>query len=278
LALLVLAVVLQCVGGGVVGLVLIALDAWTDCTVSAVPGPWETALLNLVIIGFVVTLGCLAARRPVRELLPLRGISPLLVPPILVTMIGTNIVASEVDNLTRMVLPMPDFVTAIFESLVAGSAAGSFLALVVVAPLTEEFLCRGVMLNTLLRRHSPALAIGFSALLFAALHLNPWQLFMPLLGGVIFGWWCWRTGSLVPGLLGHGVLNGMAFTLSYVPFSLEIPGYSTEFDDVIQHQPLWFDALGLILIACGLLGSRIVLPAKPPRPAPSTPPSPQSPP
>ncbi len=278
MALLVLVVILQCVGGGVVGLALIAIDGLTDRTVSASPGPWTVAFLNLVVIAVVVAAGCLAARQPLREILPLRGISPLLLPPILLAMVGTNIVASEVDNLTRMVLPMPAVFSEVFESLIGGGLVGSFVALVVVAPLTEETLCRGVMLNTLLRRHSPAVAIGISSLMFAVLHLNPWQLFMPLLAGVIFGWWCYRTRSLLPGLIGHGLLNGMVFIFAYVPIPFEIAGYTTGYDGAIQHQPLWFTALGLFFLVFGLVGTWLELPPKSPAPRPQTPPGPQSPP
>lgn len=250
-ALLVLTMVLQC--AGVLG--LLAFEKVTEGKVAAGSSAWETALLNLVVIGVVIVLGCLAARRPQRELLPLRGFSPLLVLPILVTLGGVSIVSSEVDNLLWAVLPMPDFVLQAFESMFDGSPAGAFAALVIVAPLTEELLFRGVMLNTLLRRYSPAVAIGISALAFTILHFNPWQVFSPMLAGLLFGWWCWRTRSLWPGLIGHALLNGFVFAFAHVPFPLEIQGYTTELTDGFQHQPLWFDALGLLMLAGGVLGT-----------------------
>lgn len=267
MALLVLLVVLQ---GGAVGVcwVLVKADVVSGRDVGSL---WVSELMALASFTIVVSLGCLLARQPLRELLPLRSVHAGLVPPMILTMIGAHIIASEVDNLVQTVLPAPDFLIAIVESLFDEGAAGAFLALVITAPLTEEILCRGVMLNAMLRRHSPGVAIGISALLFALLHLNPWQFFMPLLAGVIFGWWCWRTRSLLPGLLGHALLNGMALLSAYIPLPFEIPGYTTELHEPIVHQPLWFDALGLLLLASGLLGTWTVLPPRPTRATTRTP-------
>jgi membrane protease YdiL (CAAX protease family) len=45
--------------------------------------------------------------------------------------------------------------------------------LVIMAPLTEETLCRGLILNGFLKNYSRRKAMIVSALLFALLHLNP---------------------------------------------------------------------------------------------------------
>ena len=54
-----------------------------------------------------------------------------------------------------------------------GSGPGTFLALVVVAPLGEEYICRGVLFGSLRQRYGTTLAVVLSALFFGILHVHP---------------------------------------------------------------------------------------------------------
>lgn len=71
--------------------------------------------------------------------------------------------------------------------------AGLFLAIVVVAPLVEELLFRGVLLRALQRRFTTSVAIVGSALVFAAAHI---------LGGA-------DAYAVVPGLFLLGIASGV---------------------------------------------------------------------
>ena len=62
-----------------------------------------------------------------------------------------------------------------FETLVGGPLWGALLAVVIVAPLTEELLFRGVILRGLLLHYSAPKAVIASSLMFGLVHLNPWQ-------------------------------------------------------------------------------------------------------
>ena len=89
-----------------------------------------------------------------------------------------TIFLSEIDNVLRAVLP--DFIfehldfAPDLEQLVTASWQGPVLA-VVIAPLTEEIVFRGLILRGLLGRWRPLAAILTSAALFALTHLNPAQ-------------------------------------------------------------------------------------------------------
>ena len=115
----------------------------------------------------------------------------------------------------------------------------------VVAPLTEELLFRGLILRGFLRNYSQAKAVFVTAILFAIIHLNPWQFIGALLLGVIFGWWFVQTRSLIPCLFGHAVFNAFPLILSA---TVKIPGYTI---GTATFQPLWLDILGLILVGIG---------------------------
>lgn len=106
----------------------------------------------------------------------------------------------------------------------AGVASWCFRALV-VAPLAEELVFRGVLYGAIRRRLRAGPAVLLSAVVFAAMHpvwiaglLLPWTQF---LGGLIFAWSYERTRSLALPVLLHVVGNlgvlSMRLALAYRP-------------------------------------------------------------
>lgn len=91
----------------------------------------------------------------------------------------------------------------------AGAFAAFFVAVVVLAPIVEELIYRGLGF-ALLRPYGPTLAIVLTGLLFGLTH--GLVLGLPVLAafGVIVGWVRWRTGSSFPGMALHGTFNGVA--------------------------------------------------------------------
>lgn len=82
------------------------------------------------------------------------------------------------------------------------------LCIVVGAPLTEELLFRGAVMNHLHRKgYSATSTIVWSAIIFGVFHLNPAQIPFACLLGLLLGWLYERTGSLVPGMLCHFINN-----------------------------------------------------------------------
>jgi hypothetical protein len=183
---------------------------------------------------------------------------------VVISSFGLSILLSECDNLLRVVLPMPDWFIEMMGGLGGGGEIwGTAFVLILVAPLTEEPVFRGVILRGLAGRHSPAVAIGVSAVLFGAMHANPWQFVTATALGIVYGWWFLRTRSLVPCLIGHALNNGLVLALSHV--TLGIPGYSmAEIPEGPVFQPLWFDAIGVFLLATGIFLFRWSTPDAPP--------------
>ena len=87
-------------------------------------------------------------------------------------------------------------------------------SVVIFAPLFEELLCRGVILRGLLHHITPAKAIFWSALMFAVMHLNPWQALPAFMVGLLMGWIYWKTGSLLATIFIHFVNNGFSFMIT----------------------------------------------------------------
>jgi len=121
--------------------------------------------------------------------------------------------STAIEPLTLWI-PMPEFIKKLFESL-TNNGWISFVSIVVMAPLFEEWLCRKVALGGLLNRgYSPAAAICWSALMFGVIHMNPWQTIPAFLMGVLFGWVYWRTRSIWTVIFMHAINNGLAFLLT----------------------------------------------------------------
>lgn len=89
------------------------------------------------------------------------------------------------------------------------------LVAVLLAPVVEEFIFRGVLFQTLRERIGLWPAIGISSMVFGLLHL-----LAPLYAIVltILGFWLagafHRTGSIVVPIVGHAIFNAIALTLA----------------------------------------------------------------
>ena len=101
---------------------------------------------------------------------------------------------------------------------------GTFLGLIsigILGPIAEELLFRGAVLGSLLEwrpiRSMPWMAILLSAALFALAHMNPAQMPGTIAIGLLYGWLVYRTGSLLPGLIGHTFNNSLACILEMFP-------------------------------------------------------------
>lgn len=87
------------------------------------------------------------------------------------------------------------------------------LAVVLVAPITEELLYRGLLLRWLGAKLSDGVAVGLSAALFSLLHLNPSSALGLFSLGVVFGLARRATGSVLAPIALHVVQNGLSVAL-----------------------------------------------------------------
>ena len=111
-------------------------------------------------------------------------------------------------------LPSPDWLEEMMEGAVDTTSVWSFLSVVVAAPILEELLFRGIILDGHLKLYPSQAAIGWSAFYFGFFHMNPWQFLLAFALGVLLGWVYFRTGSLLPCILIHAVNNGVSFFAS----------------------------------------------------------------
>ena len=117
---------------------------------------------------------------------------------------------------TQEMMPeLPNWSEHAFE-LIMNNRFGYFV-IGLMAPLVEELVFRGAILRALLRwKSNPWIGIVISAVMFAAVHMNPAQMPHALLIGILLGWMYYRTDSIVPGVVYHWVNN----TIAYVMYAL----------------------------------------------------------
>lgn len=109
-------------------------------------------------------------------------------------------------------IPMPEYFQKLFEEAFKLNFFGFFM-IVIAAPILEEILFRGLILEGLLKRFSPKKAIFWSAFLFGLVHMNPWQFVGGMLAGLLMGWLYYKSKSLIPGILVHFFNNLIAFLI-----------------------------------------------------------------
>lgn len=189
---------------------------------------------------------------PLAATYSLAPVPAALLAAVALTVAGLGILLSEADNALRSVLPPPRWLAELFEQLAYGRRGlwGSLFAVVIAAPVAEELVFRGLILRGFLARYRVWTAVAASALLFGVAHMNPWQFVGATAFGVVAAWWFLGTGSLVPCILGHALGNGLPSLLQAA--GLDVRGFTTGMTEIVQFQPLWFDAIGVVLLGVGL--------------------------
>lgn len=115
------------------------------------------------------------------------------------------------DPVNAAMPPMPEKLKELMDNLVSDSPVWvSLLSVSVLAPIFEEWLCRGMILRGLLQRMHPVWAMVISSFCFAVIHLNPWQAVPAFVLGMLFAYVYYKTGSLRLTMLMHCVNNTFA--------------------------------------------------------------------
>ncbi|PAB59526.1 CPBP family intramembrane glutamic endopeptidase [Anaeromicrobium sediminis] len=171
----------------------------------------------------------------------------------LISITGLIILLSEIDNLVKVVFPIRGMWKELFVDMFGQehNLWQKIIAIVIVGPIVEELLFRGIILKGFMKHYSPKKAVIVSAFLFALVHMNIWQFVVAFPLGLILGWWFVKTNSIIPCILGHMFNNSIPFIITYI-INVEIPGFNTS-GEIVQFQPMWFNLLGLGLFSMGVI-------------------------
>jgi ABC-2 type transport system permease protein/sodium transport system permease protein len=105
------------------------------------------------------------------------------------------------------------------------------VTLAITPAVCEEFYFRGYLMGALQKYAHPAAAIVISAFLFGAFHVIATsalstERFLPsTFMGLLLGWLCYRTQSVLPGMLLHATHNGLLLMVAYYQDELKSRGW-----------------------------------------------------
>ena len=112
-------------------------------------------------------------------------------------------------NLCSEFIGLPDLMQDTFRAM--SRNVFGIISITIMAPLVEELLFRGAIQGYMLRKGmKPLNAILIASAIFGIVHMNPIQVPFAFAIGLIFGWLYYRTGSVVPGIVGHFINNSIA--------------------------------------------------------------------
>lgn len=240
-----------------------------------------TSALGLgTAIGFGAAgaLGAASVPRPHGVRVGLRGIAGRHVLPILL-LLPAAILASEVDNVVKALLPAPDAPQVAEETLekipvdTRLALIETVVVVVGIVPILEEWFFRGVVQQGLVANAGVRGGIFLTALLFAmghggpALSLQSWAALVAqtLVLGLVLGYARHATGSIVAPILLHVGVNGFGVLSLAMPALVAIPGYNAPGN----HTPLALLVPSAIAVAAGvalLARERVEAPPPPPPP------------
>jgi len=157
---------------------------------------------------------------------------------------GLLLIYDEIDRIISKFVTPPEAMFDLSPYLSFDSpltAITLILTIVLFAPIGEEIVFRGFLQRVLEATwKDPTRAVLVTSMFFAFIHLNPYWLIQIYLWGIVLGYLAFHTGSIIPGILLHGINNGVSLLLN--SSNLNIEYFYT-----------WKGHVSPIFILCGLV-------------------------
>lgn len=175
--------------------------------------PWIKVPVFLGSTLLIYYLGYIFSGLTFNQVFSFKRFNLLIVPSMVIAFSGLQYFLNEANIHFEKILPPPTWFMELFSRLFDSDLGvwGGILRIVIIAPIVEELIFRGMIMSGFSRIYHPVFAIFFSALLFALFHLNPWQFPAAFALGLILGWIRIRTGSVLACIAGHAIHNGLVF-------------------------------------------------------------------
>ena len=161
------------------------------------------SLISIISMLLTVTAG-LALRKDWRLKISLFPLAIIFLSVLFI--IGLHILLDPLNE----IFPAPESLIKVFRALLLQPYA-AFFYIVISAPILEEVLFRGIILDGYLKNYKPWQGIIVSAFLFALIHGNLAQGLGAFGIGILFGWVYWKTNSIIPSIILHFINNAVAF-------------------------------------------------------------------
>ena len=180
--------------------------------------PFKKIVLGLGSTIFIFYFAYRKAGVPLKELFPARWFNGLILIPVLLFLWAAQNLIGEINIALDKLLPPPAWFWELFNKVFESDFGiyGAVLKVVIMAPIVEELIFRGVIMHGLMKNYSKLTAVIVSALMFALFHLNPWQFPATFILGILLGILMVRTRNIWLCIAGHAINNGLVMvSISY---------------------------------------------------------------
>ena len=209
--------------------VLVVIPATFSVAIQAVIDGWDEdevydAMLSMDMTTLTLISGLLTAavvlafylirRKKLSEALWLRPVPA----PALLT--GASLAPALYFAVVIVLSVLPEAWTESYSEASADIATGTVLGVIsvaIVAPIAEELIFRGLVMNRLSRVMPGWLAVLLSAAVFGLCHGELVWFCYAFVLGAFFGFIDLRAGSILPSILGHVAFNAIGQMMSFVP-------------------------------------------------------------
>ncbi len=208
----------------------------------------DKGVFSLISYSMCMTVTCIATfilgkfrgnKAPIARL-NLAGFNPTL---LLWSMLMLFCVTIIFDPLSQLLPSVP---------ALSGRGWAMVTLLIVVAPVFEELLCRGMILEAVRAKRGGWIAVCVSSLFFAVLHLHPTSSLNALIVGVILSYIYIRSSSLFAPIILHSFNNALAYILIWLGLS------EISLRDIIPSVPIYGAVYVGALVALALSLFKII--------------------
>lgn len=162
--------------------------------------------------------------------------------------LGGRIFANDLYIITTWIYPVSNWWIKFF-SMTDYTYIQRIILFILMAPIIEEILFRGIIFRGFLKHYSLKNAIILSSLLFAIAHLNVWQGISAFILGIVYAWIYKKTKSLIPCIFSHALHNFLVITTN--PFTVIDQGLDASISMI--EKIVWIGFFITALIAGGYL-------------------------
>lgn len=215
---------------------------WGEAIRAAAQAPLNYALVQAASVG-VIFIVAFPHRRREGGLLESVHVRPLIGGMVALCFAAgafMQLPLAEIGNLVQEVWPISFDELARRHRLINPTTwwggVSALLALVLVAPVTEELLFRGWLLQDLKDQYGSRRALVWSSLLFGLVHIEPAAMLYATLGGLVLGAVALRTKSTLASIAMHAGVNALPLLLPAAMIRIE--GFNT-LTQRVEHISWW---------------------------------------
>ncbi|GJM23752.1 MAG: sodium extrusion protein NatB [Phycisphaerae bacterium] len=239
----------------------ILFPVWMFVQFSIQPGADESALHTFKMTAWLMPIALVAIpvvllsyfKVQIGSALGLSKASPRYIVAAILIGIGGWIPAHELFAFQHIISPVPKAILDSNDTLMSAfENQGLWLPLLLIAvipAICEELFFRGFLLGGLRKTTKKWPAIIIVGCVFAIFHIILIKFVITAVLGILLGYLCWQSRSIIPSILAHMLHNGIAVTIAFVPGISERMGIDKLAPT--DHLPIHIIAIGTSLVIAG---------------------------